>query len=165
MLIWNLIRQGTGLFLQMSWGILFWYTSSHPWRVLWRHCIEGDCLVLLILFKWGQSKFWPEKGDVVHFEMSFPLIQKLWEWSEKKILIKVKSLSGAFSQCYGWWACWDESTVFCWSNVPWPNKYCPLQLCIEPSKRLKWQKINLTWIFPSLLKKLPIYKFCARLDY
>ena len=35
-----------------------------------------DCLALLmILSKWGQSDFWPDPGDVVHFDVSFPLIK------------------------------------------------------------------------------------------
>ena len=37
-----------------------------------------DCLALLmILSKWGQSDFWPDPGDMVHFDVVFPLINKL----------------------------------------------------------------------------------------
>ena len=39
--------------------------------------IFTDCLVfLLILSNWGHSDFWPDPGDVVHFDVIFPLIQK-----------------------------------------------------------------------------------------
>ena len=56
-----------------------------------------DCLVLLlILSNWGHSYFWPDPGDVVHFDMIFPLIQKLRGWSKKIIFIKVKSHAGCF---------------------------------------------------------------------
>ena len=56
-----------------------------------------DCLALLmILSKWGQSDFWPDPGDVVHFDVIFPLIKKLRGWSQKVTLIKVKSHAGCF---------------------------------------------------------------------
>ena len=48
--------------------------------------------LLMILSKWGQSDFqvWPEPGDVVHFDVIFPLIKKLRGWLQKVTLIKVK---------------------------------------------------------------------------
>ena len=56
-----------------------------------------DCLALLtILSKWGQSDFGPDPGDVVHFDVIFPLIKKLRGWSQKVTLIKVKSHAGCF---------------------------------------------------------------------
>ena len=59
--------------------------------------IFTDCLgLLLILSKWGNSNFWPDPGDVVHFDVIFPLIKKLRSWSEKLILVKVKSHAGCF---------------------------------------------------------------------
>ena len=37
-----------------------------------------DCLVLLPIFsKVGQSDFLPDPGDMVHFDVIFPVIQKL----------------------------------------------------------------------------------------
>ena len=37
-----------------------------------------DCLALLmILSKWGQTDFLPDPGDVIHFDVIFPLIEKL----------------------------------------------------------------------------------------
>ena len=42
--------------------------------------IFTDCLVLLLIFSnWGHSDFWPDPGpgDVVHFDVIFPLIKKL----------------------------------------------------------------------------------------
>ena len=56
-----------------------------------------DCLALLmILSKWGQSDFWPDPGDVVRFDASFPLIKKHRDWLNKVTLIKVKSHYGCF---------------------------------------------------------------------
>ena len=38
--------------------------------------ISIDCLALLmILSKWGQSEFWSDLGDVVHFDSIFPMIK------------------------------------------------------------------------------------------
>ena len=40
--------------------------------------IFTDCLVLLLIFSnVGQSYFLPDPGDVVHFDVIFPVIQKL----------------------------------------------------------------------------------------
>ena len=37
-----------------------------------------DFLVLLqILQKWGQSDFWPDPHDIIHFDVIFPLLQEL----------------------------------------------------------------------------------------
>ena len=36
-----------------------------------------ECLALLMLLcKWGQSDFWPDPGDMVHFDVLFRLITK-----------------------------------------------------------------------------------------
>ena len=98
-------------------------TSLRLWEVLWHHCVVRqrvsfsslqkvearynrnvqlmiftDCLVLLlILSNWGHSDFWPDPGDVVHFDVIFSLIQKLRGWSKKVILIKVKVMLVVFS--------------------------------------------------------------------
>ena len=57
--------------------------------------IFTDCLVLLLMLSsWRHSNFWPDSGDVVHFDVIFPLIQKLRGWSNKVILIKVKIYAG-----------------------------------------------------------------------
>ena len=52
--------------------------------------------MLLILSNWGHSEFWPYPGDVVHFDVIFPLIQKLRGRSKKVVLIKVKSHASCF---------------------------------------------------------------------
>ena len=49
----------------------------------------ANMALLMILSKWGQSDFWHDPGDVVHFDVIFPLIKKL-------TLIKVKSHAGCF---------------------------------------------------------------------
>ena len=54
--------------------------------------IFNDWLVLLlILSNRGHSDFWPDPGDVEHFDVIFSSIHKLRGWSKKVILIKVKS--------------------------------------------------------------------------
>ena len=59
--------------------------------------IFTDCMVLLlILSNWGHSEFWPDPGDMVHFDVIFLLIQKIRGWSKKIILIKLKSRAGYF---------------------------------------------------------------------
>ena len=45
--------------------------------------IFTDFLVLLlILSKLGYRSFWPDPGDVMDFDVIFPLTQKLWGWSD-----------------------------------------------------------------------------------
>ena len=59
--------------------------------------IFTDYLVLLlILYDWGHSYFWPDPGDMVHLDVIFLLIQKLRSWSKKVTLIKVNSHPGCF---------------------------------------------------------------------
>ena len=98
--------------------------------------IFTDCLVLLlILSNWGHSDFWPDPGDVVHFDVIFPLIQKLRGWSKKVILIKVKSHAGCFlnemaDERAEKGRLSDAASIF-----PGPNKYGSLQLRIKSSFR------------------------------
>ena len=54
-----------------------------------------DCLVLLqILQKWGRSDFWPDPRDIIHFDVIFPLLQELHQWTALLKLVKVKSHAG-----------------------------------------------------------------------
>ena len=42
-----------------------------------------DCLVLVLLLqKWGQSDFWQDPRDVLHFDVLFPFIQEIRQWAE-----------------------------------------------------------------------------------
>ena len=53
-----------------------------------------DCLVLLLLLqKLGQSEFWRTR-DFLHFNVLFPLIRELCQWTEQLTLVKVKSHFG-----------------------------------------------------------------------
>ena len=111
--------------------------------------IFTDCLVLLlILSNWGHSDFWPDPGDVVHFDVIFPLIQKLRGWSKKVILIKVKSDAGCFLNEMA-----DErAEKGRLSNAapifPGPNKYGSLQLRIKASFRVQMAEDKLNVPLP-----------------
>ena len=89
--------------------------------------IFNDCLVLLLILAWP--------GDVVHFDVIFPLIQKLRGWSKKVILIKVKSHAGFFlnemaDERAEKGRLSDAAPIF-----PGANKYGSLQLRITASFR------------------------------
>ena len=110
------------------------------------------------------------------FDVIFSLIQKLWGWSKKVILIKVKRhaeyVLNEIAQHHG-----------CLSNAicRGPNKYGSLQLRIKASFHaqglLKSRKINLillsrvtklpinrlNWMLLSRVTKLPINRFYTRL--
>ena len=103
-----------------------------------------DCLVLLlILFSWGHSNFWPDPGDVVHFDVIFPLIQKLRGCSKKVILIKVKSHVGCFLNKMADELVEKDSLSYAAPIFPGPNKYGSLQLCIKASFRAQVVEDNL----------------------
>ena len=54
-----------------------------------------ECLVLLqILQKWGRSDFWPDSRNIIHFDVIFPLIQEIRQWTEPLKLVKVISHAG-----------------------------------------------------------------------
>ena len=84
--------------------------------------------------KWGHSAFWPDPGsdpgDVVHFDVIFPLIQKLRLWSKKVILITVKSHAGCFLNEMADERA-EEGRLSDAPIFPGPNKYGSLQLRIE----------------------------------
>ena len=98
--------------------------------------IFTDCLVLLlILSQWGNSDFWPDPCDVVHFDVIFPLINKLRKWTKKVILVKVKSHAGCFlnelaDERAERGRLSDADPIF-----PGPTKYGSLQLRIQTSLR------------------------------
>ena len=71
--------------------------------------ILTDSLVLLLILSMGTKGFWPDPGDVVHFDVIFSLIQELQGRSEKVILIKVRSHAGCSL---------NEMVVSCCSNLP-----------------------------------------------
>ena len=51
-----------------------------------------DCLVLLdILRKWGTHNFHPQSKEVVHFDVMYPLLLELRQWSGYLVLLKIKS--------------------------------------------------------------------------
>ena len=54
-----------------------------------------DCQVLLdILHKWGTHNFHPRPKEVVHFDVIYPLLLELRQWSRDLVLMKVKSHTG-----------------------------------------------------------------------
>jgi hypothetical protein len=49
-----------------------------------------DCLVLLnILLKWGTHNFNPRPKEVVHFDVMYPLLLELRQWTGDIMLVKV----------------------------------------------------------------------------
>jgi hypothetical protein len=49
----------------------------------------------MILKKWEwRSDFWPNPREVIHFDIIFPLLQELRQWTQQLTLVKVKSHSG-----------------------------------------------------------------------
>ncbi len=54
-----------------------------------------DCLVLLdILSQWGTYNFHPRPQEVVHFDVIYPLLLELRQWSGDLVLMKIKSHTG-----------------------------------------------------------------------
>ena len=99
-----------------------------------------DCLVLLQILqsklqKWGQSDFWPDSRDLIHFDVVFPLLQEIRQWTKPLRPVKVKSHTGcqlnemaddlADHGCAS-----DEEPVF-----PGPQKYGSLLLRVRRSMR------------------------------
>ena len=95
-----------------------------------------DCLgLLLILLGWGQADFWPEPGDLVHFDVILPLIELLRSRVGLTLLFKVKSHSGCLQNeradlRAGRGIALEEEGV-----CPGPSKYGSLHLRIKPSFR------------------------------
>ena len=95
-----------------------------------------DCLaLLLILRRWGRADFWPEPGDLVHFDVIMPLIELLRSRSGSAVLLKIKSHSGCLlneraDACAAHGITVDEEEVF-----PGPTKYGSLSLRIRQSLR------------------------------
>ena len=95
-----------------------------------------DCLaLLLILKKWGRSDFWPDPREVIHFDVIFPLLQELRQWTQQLTLVKVKSHSGCqlneMADELADMGCASEEEPVC----PGPQKYGSLLLRIRPSVR------------------------------
>ena len=95
-----------------------------------------DCLALLmILKKWGRSDFWPDPREVIHFDVIFPLLQELRQWTQQLTLVKVKSHSGCqlneMADELADMGCASEEEPVC----PGPQKYGSLLLRIQPSVR------------------------------
>jgi hypothetical protein len=95
-----------------------------------------DCLALLmILKKWGRSDFWPDPREVIHFDVIFPLLQELRQWTQQLKLVKVKSHSGCQLNEMA-----DELADIGRASkdepiCPGPQKYGSLLLRIQPSVR------------------------------
>ena len=113
--------------------------------------IFTDCLVLLLMLSnWGHSNFWPDPGDVVHFDVISPLIQKLRGWSTNVILIKVKSHAGCFlnemaDKRAEKGRLSDAAPIF-----PGLNKYGSFQLRIKASFRAQVEEDKLNIPLPGL---------------
>ena len=125
--------------------------------------IFTDCLVLLlILSNWGHSDFWPDQGDVVHFDMSFPLIQKLRWWPKKVSLIKVKSHAGCFLNLATKWRTRVHRKVASPMLLQYslcPNNMAHTNLALNLNSGLKWLEIN----FLSPVMKFRTNRFYDRL--
>jgi hypothetical protein len=96
-----------------------------------------DCLALLmILKKWGRSDFWPDPREVIHFDVMFPLLQELRQWTQQLTLVKVKSHSGCqfvneMADELADIGSASEDEPIC----PGPQKYGSLLLRIQPLVR------------------------------
>ena len=95
-----------------------------------------DCLaLLLVLQKWGRSDFWPGPREVLHFDVIFPLIQELRQWSEQLTLVKVKSHTGCqlneMADELADAGCASADDPIC----PGPQKYGSLLLRVRASLR------------------------------
>jgi ribonuclease HI len=95
-----------------------------------------DCLALLmILKKWGRSDFWPDLREVIHFDVIFPLLQELRQWTQQLTMVKVKSHSGCqlieMADELADIGCASENEPIC----PGPQIYGSLRLRIQPSVR------------------------------
>ena len=124
--------------------------------------IFTDCLALLmILSKWGQSDFWPDPGDVVHFDVIFSLIEKLRGWSQKVTPIKMKSHAGCFLNEMADERAEKGSLSEAVPIYPGSNKYGAFQLRIKASLRAQVAEDRLT--SPSPVMKSPINRSYARL--
>ena len=103
--------------------------------IAFKGCLVQKWLLLQILQKWGWSDFWPDPRDIIHFDVIFPLLQELHQWSERLKLVKVKSHDGcqlnemadelADKSCTS-----DEDPVF-----PGQQKYGSLLLRVRASMR------------------------------
>ena len=109
--------------------------------------IFTDCLVLLLMLSNSRhSNFWPDPGDVVHFDVPviFPLIQKLRGWSKNVFLIKVKSNAGCH-QCVLHEIVDERAEKGRLSDAapkfPGPKKYGSFQLRIKDSFRAQVEEV------------------------
>ena len=115
-----------------------WWSLLTIWCCLWS-CLVGNMVI-----------FWPDPGDMVHFDVIFPLIQNLLGWSEKGTLMKVQVMLVVF------WMKWLTSLLrlvispIYWSKMqPGSTNMASYNSTLKPHGKLKWQKTN--WMFPSLM--------------
>ncbi len=95
-----------------------------------------DCLVLLnILLKWGTHNFNPRLKEVVQFDVIYPLLLELLQWTGNIMLVKVKK---------SFWMPLNEradehahlgKTADGPMLCPGPRKHSSLWLCIAPIVR------------------------------
>ena len=95
-----------------------------------------DSLVLLLILKrWGYSDFWPDPGDLAHFDVIIPILALLRSRTGRTVLFKIKSHSGCLQNELA-----DErASLGCVSKeeelCPGPEKYCSLGLSIRAACR------------------------------
>ena len=69
------------------------FCNTEPIRLL----VFIDCLVLLcILLKWGDSEFYPDPRDIVHFDVLIQLLTEMRKWNGVIVLKKIKGHAGCF---------------------------------------------------------------------
>ena len=94
--------------------------------------VFNDSLVpLLILKRWGYSDFWPDPGDLAHFDVIILILALLCSRTGRTVLFKIKSHSGCLQNELA-----DErASLGCVSKeeelCPGPEKYCSLGLSIR----------------------------------
>ena len=93
-----------------------------------------DSLTLLLILKWwGCSDFWPDPGDLVHFDVIMLIPVLLCLRSGQTALIKIKSHSGCLlnelADEQAGLGCTSKEGELC----PGPSQFCSLFLSIRAS--------------------------------
>jgi ribonuclease HI len=95
-----------------------------------------DCLCLLnILSKWGRHDFHPNPKEVVHFDVIFPLLAELRQWTGQITLMKIKSHAGCVMNERADEQAEEGRTADHEELCPGPQKYGSFSLRIQDSVR------------------------------
>ena len=103
------------------------------------------CLCLLgILSKWGRHDFHPNPKEVVHFDVIFPRLEELRQWSGPITLMKIKSHAGCLMLKRAYENAEEGRTADHEELSPCPQKYGSFSLKILESVRKQAAACNKT---------------------